>query len=428
MKHSESGRSKAGWRPCVTAAAVVGAVLLGWPAAAQLAGPAPRLPGALLPLAESPGRLASQTLGAFDPRALLNSRLGRLENLVRDHPHDLERDDQGAPVVRGEVLAVAPSAAGLAAARRAGFEVKEGASPDDMIGMVVLAAPPGVGARDAVRRLRALDPGGVYDFNHLYFPSGERLELRAPPASSRPVVAEASADRIGMVDTGVDASNAVFARARIEQRAFTGTEARPSRHGTAVASLLVGDRAPFRGSDPGGTLFVADVYSASPVGGAAAAIVRALSWFGERKVRVVNVSLVRGVAIVAPVGNDGPAAPPAYPASYPGVVAVTAVDARGRVLIEAGKAEHLDFAAPGADMAAASVVGGYVSVRGTSFATPLVAGRLAVLMAERDLSPAAAAEALAHLAKHARAYGRGLVAADLRTMPAAVHAREWVSD
>ncbi|WP_373289620.1 hypothetical protein [Sphingopyxis bauzanensis] len=32
--------------------------------------------------------------------------------------------------------------------------------------------------------------------------------------------------------------------------------------------------------------------------------------------------------IVAAVGNDGPAAPPAYPACYRGVLAVTGVDAR----------------------------------------------------------------------------------------------------
>ncbi len=42
--------------------------------------------------------------------------------------------------------------------------------------------------------------------------------------------------------------------------------------------------------------------------------------------------------IVAAVGNDGPSARPAYPASYPGVLAVTGVDGRNRALIEAGRA------------------------------------------------------------------------------------------
>ena len=87
--------------------------------------------------------------------------------------------------------------------------------------------------------------------------------------------------------------------------------------------------------------------------------------------------------IVAAVGNDGPAAPPSYPASYPGVLAVTAVDGRNRALIEAGRALHLDYSAPGADMLAANAAGQWKPVRGTSFATPLVAARASRAIAER---------------------------------------------
>jgi subtilisin family serine protease len=90
----------------------------------------------------------------------------------------------------------------------------------------------------------------------------------------------------------------------------------------------------------------------------------------------IRLARDKGVTLVAAVGNDGPAAPPAYPASYPGVVAVTGIDGRGRPLPEAGRALHVDFAAPGADMQAAATQGGKSAVRGTSFAAPLVAGRL----------------------------------------------------
>jgi minor extracellular protease Epr len=123
----------------------------------------------------------------------------------------------------------------------------------------------------------------------------------------------------------------------------------------------------------------------------------------------------RGILIVAPVGNDGPAAPPAYPASYPGVVAVTGVDARGRVLIEAGRASHLDFAAPGAEVRAASLSGGFTSVRGTSFAAPVVAGRLALAEAAGAPDPAAAIAAVAAAARKGPGYGKGLVAAQVLT-------------
>ena len=83
--------------------------------------------------------------------------------------------------------------------------------------------------------------------------------------------------------------------------------------------------------------------------------------------------------IVAAVGNDGPAAPPAYPASYRGVFAVTGVDAKGRALPEAGRALHIDFAAPGDAVLAATDAASVDRLRGTSFAAPLVAGRLALL-------------------------------------------------
>src|SRR3546814_16350022 len=62
----------------------------------------------------------------------------------------------------------------------------------------------------------------------------------------------------------------------------------------------------------------------------------------------------RGILIVAAVGNNGPAAPHAYPASYRGVLAVTCVDAKDRLLPEAGRALHVDFAAPGDDVLAAT--------------------------------------------------------------------------
>jgi subtilisin family serine protease len=198
-----------------------------------------------------------------------------------------------------------------------------------------------------------------------------------------------------------------------------------------VASLIVGNHGPFRGAAQGTSLFVADVYGGSRAAGSASTVVRALGWLASKQPRVINVSLVgqpnkaveravqqvraRGIQIAAAVGNDGPAAPPQYPASYPGVVAVTAVDARGFALAEAGRATHVDFAAPGADMAAALPGKGYARVRGTSFAAPLAAARLAL---------AGSVSALAGEARPGRGrVGRGVVCGPCRVDPKAVRAK-----
>jgi subtilisin family serine protease len=117
--------------------------------------------------------------------------------------------------------------------------------------------------------------------------------------------------------------------------------------------------------------------------------------------RAVAAVLAQGMTVVAAVGNDGAASPPSYPASYDGVVAVTGIDGRRRVLFEAGHALHLDYAAPGADMTGIGLDGRARALRGTSFAAPLVAARLAAYRA----SGADASQALVRANGEARPAG-----------------------
>ena len=312
--------------------------------------------------------------------------------------------------------------------------------------IVTLLAPPGQTTRRALRDLRAADPGGSYDFDHLFVSMQAAPAYDAFVASTPGALPETVDIRVGLIDGGVDADHSVFATRRPE---LLGCDGKPvvSEHGTAVASLFVGRSPEFHGAAPGAQLVAVDVYceDAAP-GGRVRDIVLALGQLMAANVRVINMSIVgpdnavlaavvrnvlaQSIVVVAASGNDGPNAAPLYPAAYPGVVAVTAVDANERLLMEASGGEHVRFAAPGADMLAAGLEGKYTTVRGTSYASPLVAGLIARLLARED--PVAVEQVVQQLAatavdrsKAARGlrHGYGLVGMELRTAPTSLAGR-----
>ncbi len=426
------------------------AVAVALPAAAQL-----RLPGT----GGLPGlpRLPTQPLDTRPVDKLAEDRLRELRRttlraLLTDYTDVLEADPAGEPIVRGELLLVSPSAALLAAAQAQGFSLLRDQTLDglDELRSVVLQAPRGRSTAQALAALRLLDPALVVDFNHLYTRSGDvDAAATSTPAASAPPTSAAKPLRVGLIDSGVDATHPALSDGALQRWGCDGA-VRPSAHGTAVASLLVGRDGRFAGALPGATLYAADVYCGQPVGGSAERVAQALAWMARERVPVVNVSLVgpanrlleqavhalagRGQLVVAAVGNDGPAAPPLYPAAYPDAVGVTGVTSRRRVLPEAAQGPQVLFAAPGADLAvAASSDGGYGTARGTSFAAPVVAGLLATQLPGPDAAAArAAVQVLARQALDLGASGRdpvfgwGLVGETLRTAPERVQARASV--
>lgn len=125
----------------------------------------------------------------------------------------------------------------------------------------------------------------------------------------------------------------------------------------------------------------------------ATAIIAALDWMAAQRVTVVNLSLMgqsnalleqaikaaasRGLVLVAAAGNEGPSAEPAYPAAYPGVIAVAAVNSRGRPYGNNNRGSYIYVAAPGVDIWGADARGGLAFWTGTSFAAPFVTATLA---------------------------------------------------
>lgn len=353
------------------------------PAQAQVLGPVQGLPNVQLPGARLPGLDPVAPLHSVDdllrgPLAL--TRKVQIDTLRRREPRRVDIDPHGAPVLRGEFLATGLSTAQRDAVQAAGFVVDRETSADATLGLdfVVLHDTRDRRTSRALRALQRAAPGAAFTYQHLYLPAGEgdlaRVATAAAPSSVAP------SQRVGLIDGGVDPGDPALAHARIERHGCT--TANPSRHGTAVAARLVAGDAD--------TLYAADLWCGDAVGGATSKLVDALAWMAREHVAVINISLVgpdnpvlaravqamiaRGHVLVSAVGNDGPAAPPLYPAAYPDVIGVSGVDAHDRVLPEAGSGEQVDFCASG-------VVGsGRNALRGTSFAAPIVARKAARLL------------------------------------------------
>jgi hypothetical protein len=396
-----------------------------------------RLPSVPLPVlpTQKLTQAVGQTVGGPLDQ-LSEARHLLIADLVRANPHTLATDPHGNPIVRDELLAVSPSAEAMEAARTMGFRIiREQANDELDIRVVVLQPPANMRTPKALQLLRTADPNGSYDFNHIYTGVGV---LQAPASAGTPPPDNSAAaigrPRVGLIDSGVEVGHPVFSDVLIHSWGCQNRSV-PSAHGTAVASLLAGQSSGFHGVLTKAELYAADVYCGEATGGAVDALAAAFSWLAQQHVAVINISLVgpdnaalaqivrvmcaRGYLLVAAVGNDGPAAPPLYPASYPHVIGVTAVDAHRRVLIEAARGKQVMFAAPGADMTAAAGGAKYSRVRGTSFAAPIVAALLAETMPVPDVSAGeAAVDSLARQAidlgppGRDLTYGFGLVGAE----------------
>ncbi|HEX7199624.1 MAG TPA: S8 family serine peptidase, partial [Dongiaceae bacterium] len=173
-------------------------------------------------------------------------------------------------------------------------------------------------------------------------------------------------------------------------------------HGTAIAALLAGRAgSAAEGLLPGARLIAVDAFSQAGDRERTdvTRLVTALETLSDRGVRVINLSLsgppnallakaieaviAKDIVVVAAAGNKGPGAEPAYPAAYPGVVAVTAVDRHLQIYARATHGDYIGLAAPGVDVSTANVPDGVAPRSGTSYAVPFVAAAAAIVRASQ---------------------------------------------
>ncbi len=234
--------------------------------------------------------------------------------------------------------------------------------------------------------------------------------------------------RIGLMDSSINTQHVCFTGQAINQHSFHDTAQPSFKHGTAMASILLGENAcDAQGILSQAQLFNAVVFAQNKAGvvvASASQLVAGLSWLLTQKVNIINMSLsgppnrileqalkqvaARGITLVASAGNDGRAAFPRFPAAYPEVIAVTAVDQQLKIFDRAAQGPHIEISAPGVDMLIAQGTT-YASLSGTSLAAAMVTAVLAsedATLIRPDLSQQAQA-----LGKEVRdpMYGFGLL-------------------
>lgn len=206
--------------------------------------------------------------------------------------------------------------------------------------------------------------------------------------------------KVAVIDTGVNAGHPDLTDAVRGGVNFLDPNAPPlddNGHGTHVTGIIAA-----RDNEIGvvGVAPEAEVYSLKAFDGQGAGaisnIISAVEWCVQNGMQVVNMSfggnknralgralqaaLEAGVILVAAAGNSGRPNSVDFPASHPGVLAVTALNADDTLAGYSSRGPEVDLAAPGSRILSA-YGDGYRELSGTSMAAPHVSGVAALLLA-----------------------------------------------
>lgn len=367
---------------------------------------------------------------------------------------DFERDEHEDPAdfatdaeyeyEPDDILAFNLNGASLAQVRKLGFHIVS----RELLGhlqleLTRLRPPLGMTSRKALRKLREADPEGFYGFNPIYRLAGDASACEGLRCYGQSLIGWGVQScglhtRIGIVDSAVDLNATAFNGRKVQYRRLNRSAAKRKEfeHGTAIAAMLVG--APdsgFQGLTPDAELIAADVFSLDRHGEPftdAAHLAKGLDWVAGFQPAAINISIAgpdgvvlrtairrvirAGISIVAAAGNLGPRAPPQYPAAYPEVIAVTAIDRDLQVYAKANRGDYVALSAPGVGIWTAGPEGAGVFRDGTSFAAPFTTAAVALSRSQQPgLAPAAVAEYLKTQARDLGQpgfdpiYGAGLV-------------------
>lgn len=208
--------------------------------------------------------------------------------------------------------------------------------------------------------------------------------------------------RVALLDSAPDVKHRELTNVRIVGFE-NGPAATPSLHGTLMAGLIAAienNAFGITGIAPGAELVAIPV--CSPIGDGTSDecdlfdMVRGMDVAWKEGAQIVNLSLAGppdpllqravarmlelGMVVVAAAGNAA-STKPAYPAAYPGVVGVGAVDATGQPFAQGNHGPWVAVAGPGVEVLSTTPGDSFAFVSGTSLAAAQLSGVLALLAA-----------------------------------------------
>lgn len=206
--------------------------------------------------------------------------------------------------------------------------------------------------------------------------------------------------KVAVIDTGIDLKHPDL-KLNIKGGVNTINPGRSSSddngHGTHVAGIIgaINNTIGVVGTGP-----QIDLYSIKALNrngsGFLSDIIEGIDWAIERNIQVINMSLgarvdiqsfhdavIRannaGITVVAAAGNDF-GGPVNFPAAYPEVIAVSAIDQNDQIASFSSVGQEVDFAAPGVSIFSTYKGFAYATLSGTSMASPHVAGAVALVI------------------------------------------------
>ncbi|MBI1733222.1 MAG: S8 family serine peptidase [Gammaproteobacteria bacterium] len=205
---------------------------------------------------------------------------------------------------------------------------------------------------------------------------------------------------VAVLDTGVDASHPDLAQAMAEGWDFVGNDNDPTDehgHGTAVAGIIA---AAMDGEE--GIVGVAPGASVMPVRvinefgeGAYFDVAQGVIFAADNKASVINMSIggygysqlladavdyahSNGLVVVAAGGNED-VTDPIYPAAYPNVIGVAALESSDLVWPSSNQGSYISVSAPGANILSTGLGSTFESQSGTSMSAAHVSGVAALV-------------------------------------------------